>query len=156
MAATIDPETYMFLKSQNNGYRTYIAVGFTIGITCIAIVLRLLARKVQKLALGWDDYTIILGAILTIVTAGVWAWGVERGIGRHLFTLEPDEIIDYFKADFIIYQTHGLALTAIKISVLAFYIRIFDTPQFRLRVYLVGVLSNQEGLARDASLRTLY
>ncbi|KAI9694169.1 MAG: hypothetical protein M1822_003440 [Bathelium mastoideum] len=128
------------MGSQNHGYRTYIAVGFAIGITCIAIFLRLLARKVQKLALGWDDYTIFLGAILTILTAGLWARGVQYGYGRHLLTLEPNEIVEYSKVNFAIYQTYGTALTLIKISVLLFYVRIFDTRQFRLRVYIVGAL----------------
>ncbi|KAI9667984.1 MAG: hypothetical protein M1821_000804 [Bathelium mastoideum] len=128
------------MEDQNNGYRTYIAIGFTIGITCVAIFLRLLARKVQKLALGWDDYTIVLGAILTVVTAGLWARGVESGFGRHLLTLSSTELVEYSKIDFIIYQTNGAALTLIKISILLFYVRIFDTRHFRPRVYIVGAL----------------
>lgn len=51
------------MSSENRSYLTSIAIGFAISITCIAIILRLLARKVQKLALGADDYVIIVGAV---------------------------------------------------------------------------------------------
>ena len=51
------------MSSENNSYRTSIAIGFAIPITCIAVFLRLLARRVQKLAFGADDYVIIVGAV---------------------------------------------------------------------------------------------
>lgn len=51
------------MTPENHSYLTSIAVGFAIAITCIAIFLRLLARKVQKLPLGADDYVIIVGAV---------------------------------------------------------------------------------------------
>ncbi|KAF2230137.1 hypothetical protein EV356DRAFT_520173 [Viridothelium virens] len=136
----MSPEQLRILSEQNNGYRTYVAVGFTIGITCVTILLRVLARKVKKLSLGADDYMIFIGAGFTIITAGFWIWGVQNGIGRHLITLESQQIINYFKADYIIYQTYGVALTSIKLSILLFYRRIFVTRSFRLQVNIVGAL----------------
>ncbi|KAL8937920.1 MAG: hypothetical protein Q9216_004182 [Gyalolechia sp. 2 TL-2023] len=38
------------------------------------------------------------------------------------------------------YQTYGVAITLIKLSILLFYRRIFSTPQFRLRTNIVGAL----------------
>lgn len=51
------------MNTENTSYLTTIAVGFAIPITVIAVVLRLLARKVQKLYIGADDYVIIVGAV---------------------------------------------------------------------------------------------
>lgn len=52
----------------DHSYRVYVAVGFAIGITCVAIVLRLLARRVQKVPLGADDFAIMLGAVGSVVS----------------------------------------------------------------------------------------
>ena len=51
------------MSFENHSYRIQIAIGFAIPITCIAVFLRLLARHVQRLALGVDDYVIVLGAV---------------------------------------------------------------------------------------------
>ncbi|KAL8727030.1 MAG: hypothetical protein Q9166_006328 [cf. Caloplaca sp. 2 TL-2023] len=46
----------------DHSHRVYIAVGFAIGITYGAILFRLLARRVQKVPSGADDFVIIPGA----------------------------------------------------------------------------------------------
>lgn len=51
------------MSFENRSYLTSIAIDFVIFITCIAIILRLLARKVQKLALDADDYVIIVEVV---------------------------------------------------------------------------------------------
>lgn len=53
----------MEIKYDDNSYRVMIAVGFAIGITVIAIILRLLARKIQKAPLGADDFAVLAGAV---------------------------------------------------------------------------------------------
>lgn len=73
-------------------------------------------------------------------------------------TIPPDELSVFWKvrasrswyldlpayrkaqATYAGYQTYGVAITLIKISVLLFYRRIFATPQFRLRTNIVGAL----------------
>ena len=47
----------------DKSYLTKIAIGFSIAITCIAVALRVLARKLHKIAIGADDYAIIVGAV---------------------------------------------------------------------------------------------
>lgn len=59
------------INYDNNSYRVYIAVGFAIGITCVAIVLRLLARRVQKVKLGADDFVIMIGAVSCAVSSSL-------------------------------------------------------------------------------------
>lgn len=46
------------MASQDNSYLTTIAIGFAVAITFIAVILRLLARRLTKLPMGADDYTI--------------------------------------------------------------------------------------------------
>ncbi|MCJ1404062.1 hypothetical protein MMC11_007287 [Xylographa trunciseda] len=125
-------------SSDNNSYRTAIAVGFAIPIACIAVFLRLLARRVQKLSLGADDYVILVGAVFTIGNAVVFIFSNKYGNGRHINTLSPDELINYWKTNYAGYQIYGVALTLIKISILLFYRRIFATKQFRRWTNIVG------------------
>ena len=49
--------------SDNKPYLTSIAISFAVAISCVAICLRLLARKVQRLPFLADGYTIIAGAV---------------------------------------------------------------------------------------------
>lgn len=121
------------MTSENHSYLTSIAVGFAIAITCIALFLRLLARKIQKLPLGADDYVIIVGAVslpvatnrrylhVSHLSIDIYNWqrrcvhllyvftslpgprsltaspANKYGNGRHLKTLNKDEIINYWK-----------------------------------------------------------
>ncbi|KAL9117370.1 MAG: hypothetical protein Q9187_006091, partial [Circinaria calcarea] len=128
------------MDTENNSYLTAIAVGFAIPITVIAVVLRLLARKVQKLYLGADDYVIIVGAIFAIGNAVLFLFSNKYGNGRHLDTLTPVELVNYWKVNYAGYQIYGVAVTLIKMSILLFYRRVFATPQFRLRTNIVGAM----------------
>lgn len=51
------------MNTDNRSYLTTIAISFAVTISCVAIFLRLLARKVQRLPILADDYTIIAGAV---------------------------------------------------------------------------------------------
>ncbi|KAL8837308.1 MAG: hypothetical protein Q9170_002565 [Blastenia crenularia] len=124
----------------DNSYRVSIAVGFAIGITCVAITLRFLARRIQNVSLGADDFVILAGAIFTIGTAITFVYSGRNGAGRHLKAVPHDQLVVFWKATYAGYQTYGMAITLIKISILLFYRRIFSTPQFRLRTNIVGAL----------------
>ena len=50
-------------SQDDRSYLTSIAIGFSIAITCIAVILRLLARKLHKIPVGADDYASLLGAV---------------------------------------------------------------------------------------------
>ncbi|KAI4170321.1 MAG: hypothetical protein LQ343_005074 [Gyalolechia ehrenbergii] len=124
----------------DNSSRVMIAVGFAIGITCVAIALRLLARRIQKVPLGADDFVILAGAIFTIGTAVTFFYSGRNGAGRHIKAVPPDQLVVFWKATYAGYQTYGVAVTLIKLSIILFYRRIFSTSQFRLRTNIVGAL----------------
>ncbi|KAA6410959.1 MAG: hypothetical protein FRX48_05270 [Lasallia pustulata] len=115
------------MNSDNKSYLTSIAISFTITRSCVAIRLRLLARKVQRLPLLADDYTIIAGALFTISNAL-----------PHIHANR--NVINNWKTIYVSYQLYGLAITAIKVSILLFCRRIFPTSQFCLWTNIVGFL----------------
>ena len=49
--------------SDDRSYLTTIAIAFAVSITCIAISLRFLAKKLHKIAFGADDYVMVVGAV---------------------------------------------------------------------------------------------
>ena len=48
---------------QDQSHLIDIAIGLSIGITTVAMILHLVARTLQNVSVGADDYTISLGAV---------------------------------------------------------------------------------------------
>ena len=49
--------------SDDKSHLTTIAIVFAVTITCVAISLRFLARSIQKIPLGPDDLSMVIGAV---------------------------------------------------------------------------------------------
>lgn len=49
--------------TDDKSYQTTIAIIFAISLTCIAVSLRFLARKVNKIPFGADDYVMVVGGV---------------------------------------------------------------------------------------------
>ena len=47
----------------DKSYLTSVAIGFAIALPCIGVGLRFLARIHYQISLGWDDWTMVLGAV---------------------------------------------------------------------------------------------
>ena len=58
------------MTGPDKSYLTTIAIVFAIAITCIAVILRLLARKLNKIPLGADDYCVLVGAVSFLTFSG--------------------------------------------------------------------------------------
>ena len=43
------------------------ATTFLLLLACVAIVLRFCARRLKKVGLGWDDYTILLAMVSSLL-----------------------------------------------------------------------------------------
>ncbi|KAG8529680.1 uncharacterized protein KY384_005161 [Bacidia gigantensis] len=63
-----------------------IVAGISIlyGVTVIVVLLRMISRRIQGLKLGWDDYTIALGTIITGSMCGIILQAVRLGLGKHI------------------------------------------------------------------------
>ena len=47
----------------DKSYLTTIAIGFAVAITCIVVILRLLAKKLNNIPLDADDHCLFVGAV---------------------------------------------------------------------------------------------
>ncbi|KAG7004638.1 hypothetical protein G7Y79_00024g055880 [Physcia stellaris] len=126
--------------SQDNSYQTVIAIVVAMVLVNVAVFLRLLARKLMKLPLMADDYMIMVAALFVNADAILYPFSIRYGDGRHIETLSPHDITSYLKTIYISAQLYGVSITAVKLSVLLFYRRVFSTAPFRRRIIVLAIL----------------
>lgn len=59
------------------------------------------------------------------------AYGPSNGLGRHIEVVSEESLARFRKGDYIFSHFYNLAIATTKLSVLALYHRIFETPLFR-------------------------
>lgn len=121
-------------------YQTVIVMVVAMVLVNCAVLLRLLARKMMKLQLMADDYLIMFAALFVNGDAIIYPFSIRYGDGRHIETLSPQDIVEYLKTLFISEQLYGVSITAVKLSVLFFYRRVFSTAPFKRPIVLLAVL----------------
>ncbi|MCJ1309565.1 hypothetical protein MMC25_003225 [Agyrium rufum] len=121
----------------------HVALGF---LACLAVTLRVAARRIQDLPLKADDYTIIIALILSICLIAGTCASVPYGLGRHLYTLDPPNIVKYVKTQVVFEILWAAALPLVKISILFLYVRLFPTRNIRIAAWILGLISIAVGL----------
>lgn len=124
--------------TDNVSYQTTIIIVVSMVITNFGILLRWISRRITHLSLQADDYLIFLAALFVNANSLIYPFSNKYGNGRHIQTLEPNDIMNYLKTIYVSEQFYGTAITLVKVSVLCFYRRIFPTPQFRRNTLVVG------------------
>ncbi|KAJ5809002.1 hypothetical protein N7474_010271 [Penicillium riverlandense] len=122
-----------------------VGVSIAIAVVQILIVaLRFYTRHMQRLRYGADDYLIIPALLASLGQSALYTYLVKRGaIGYHLKYVErnPERMVILGKG---LYANEILdfpfTVTPAKISILLFYIRIFDVPRFRILASIVGAI----------------
>lgn len=64
---------------------TSVASGVVTGLAAICVALRFYVRIRLKAGVGWDDYMILIGLLLTLISGAVLLWGKLR-CSRRAFT----------------------------------------------------------------------
>ncbi|KAE8355444.1 hypothetical protein BDV28DRAFT_146119 [Aspergillus coremiiformis] len=113
--------------------------------TCLALVLstasvilRLVCRRIMKTKWFVDDY-LIIGAL--IFEYGISFAGVVllyHGLGTHIYFVPPDDLVVYMKTLSSGTFLYPLCITFVKLSILAFYKRLFPVKPMVISVHLVG------------------
>ncbi|MCJ1470863.1 hypothetical protein MMC07_009510 [Pseudocyphellaria aurata] len=129
---------------QNRGPDTYGAIiPFTI-LSTATVVARMYARINMVHNVGWDDYTILLAQFMNILNLIFQILAVQHGLGRHMYFLPFQNIVDVGLYYHVIEVLYVLAAGVIKISACLFLLRIMNrgtTNVLRWSLYiLMGVL----------------
>ncbi|KAL4873643.1 hypothetical protein BDV12DRAFT_192085 [Aspergillus spectabilis] len=104
------------------------------------LILRLISRKIKRVPLGLDDWTLVLGLFFVIACAGLNYASTYFGMGRHMpaSIQEGVDLAMFFKLLYIFEPIYITTVAIIKFSVLLMYNRIFPVRSIRIGSYILG------------------
>ncbi|MCJ1280285.1 hypothetical protein MMC21_008112 [Puttea exsequens] len=111
---------------------------FTV-LAIVAVTLRFCARRIQKIRLGVSDYIILVALILTFCSVAYNIYsccGLPHPVPRNAKEAEELEVAN-LKSQFICPILWVAAVTAVRVSIGALYIRVFPMPAFRIICFIV-------------------
>ncbi|QSZ34446.1 hypothetical protein DSL72_006038 [Monilinia vaccinii-corymbosi] len=124
------------MQTENSQYTTTVALVMTI-LALVAVCLRFLTRRLTKAGIAADDWWILTGLLLLILTGAVLLYGVKSDpnggetIDRDSLTFDYAPHVTYLKTSWAAATLYFSVLAAIKISILLMYRRIFSASLVR-------------------------
>ncbi|KAK3377087.1 hypothetical protein B0T24DRAFT_701223 [Lasiosphaeria ovina] len=100
----------------------------TIGsvLSTVTLSLRCYARVFLLRCFGRDDGVMVAAQVLTIGSAIAIGFEAQLGLGRHTWTMPPENLIPYMKSFYSSIVVYNIAVCLTKISILLQYRRIFS------------------------------
>ncbi|KAK3987788.1 hypothetical protein QBC44DRAFT_351653 [Cladorrhinum sp. PSN332] len=113
----------------------------TLSIAALSVGLRSYARASMIRQFGMDDWAAIVAMLFAIGSGTMVVSNTKYGHGRHIYNPEVDatQLWKYFRTFYISIVLYNASLTAIKITFLLQYWRIFGTQQMRRVIMIAGV-----------------
>ncbi|KAK9792223.1 putative Integral membrane protein [Seiridium cardinale] len=106
-------------------------------LSILTYALRILAKRKTRQELGWDDYLMGIGLIISIEPAICEFLLVANGLGHHTCNLSRNEQNRFLRITFALQRVNQPALACIKVSIVLFLLRVFPTDSFRKAAYAV-------------------
>ncbi|TDZ19264.1 Satratoxin biosynthesis SC1 cluster protein 4 [Colletotrichum orbiculare MAFF 240422] len=106
----------------------------------IAIGLRLVAKNMAK---NWstDDVLIVGAVVIAVAPFSFVILMAVKGFGTHLYDLQPGALQEILRLLYAAEIVYVFVLLFAKLSLVAFYLRIFTVPRFRMAAWsLIGFL----------------
>ena len=112
------------------GYTTLVISVFFLVLCIIAVSLRLWTRMIIKVSFGIDDWLItasgfIYAGFCANILVGVFTIGGGQTYADP--SVKAQKETHYLQSEYVIYVLYGLNITAIKLSILFLYLRIFGS-----------------------------
>ncbi|QKX54326.1 uncharacterized protein TRUGW13939_01412 [Talaromyces rugulosus] len=129
--------------SDRNQDRAPVVIGVCVLLIIVSLVttgLRLYARHLVRLKLWWDDWFCLIGLPFALLSMIFDFVQVKYGFGKHADTLSPEALVNYGRNFYILLLFYNLGLAFFKLSLLAFYIRVFSVVRIiRTGSYIISV-----------------
>lgn len=113
-----------------------------IALTLLFVFLRLLSRKLSRAGYWWDDLLTVIAAVFSIICCLLLLLQLSNGYARHISSFNSAVAAQKTKAFLRVLLVFEVflhtATTIAKLSVLAFYYRIFPILRFRRLVVWIG------------------
>jgi hypothetical protein len=111
-----------------------------VSLSIVTVSVRLFTRLHVVKWVGRDDILIVIGAVAAVCCAATIYLGVYYGIGRH-YNQVPQENYNKIFLDVLAFSvTYSVASVSVKLSILAFYLRLSVDERFRMVVYIIGII----------------
>ncbi|KAK1141820.1 hypothetical protein N8T08_008485 [Aspergillus melleus] len=114
------------------------ATCFALILSTFSVVLRLLCRVVTKTKMFLDDYLILVALLFLYALSFSGVILLYNGLGTHIIFVPPHELVVYMKTLSTGSFTYTLCIAFVKLSILAFYKRLFPVKPMVLAVNIIG------------------
>jgi len=129
----------MASKHHDDRGPTVIAANVVLVIlSCSAVALRFLSRKLSGAGYWYDDWVIVAALPFALGINICNFIAVHNGFGQHEADLPSDALALYLEGLYFDEMIYNTALSLIKFSILLFYGRIFVVKRFRIALWMVG------------------
>ncbi|KAI9367647.1 hypothetical protein BJX61DRAFT_527392 [Aspergillus egyptiacus] len=128
-------------------------LGVSIAIAVVQIIVvpaRFYTRYLQRISCTWDDYLIVPALIASLGQSALYIVLLRvAGLGYHFRYVQqtPEKLVALQKgllANQIL--DFPFTVTPAKVSILLFYVRVFQTRSFRILAYVIGFLVVGHGI----------
>ncbi|KAL8734527.1 MAG: hypothetical protein Q9166_001427 [cf. Caloplaca sp. 2 TL-2023] len=109
-------------------------------VSTVAVILRMLGRRVSAAKYGADDFLIVVALVLTYGLNANEIIAVHFGFGRHQLMLSLDHISKFLLNDWTIQIIFACAISVTRLSLLMFYHRIFPVKRFTIVAIITGCI----------------
>ena len=127
-----------------------VTITVTMGITAaIFVVLRFACKLfVVKVKFGLDDWFVLASAVATTPSIFINVFGTTaNGLGRDIWTLEPDDITGTIKYFWVVIILYFLETALTKLSIICFYINIFPSKTVLRVLWATFAVTSAWGVA---------
>ena len=126
--------------NDDRGTEIVAFVAVMTAISTIAVILRLIGRRISAARYGADDFLIIAALVLTYGLNINEIIAVHYGFGRHQLMLSLDQIKNFLLNDWTIQIIFACAISVTRFSLLVFYHRLFPVKRFTIIAIIIGVV----------------
>lgn len=156
MTSPFSPEELAYLQAHADDSRVpeiHWVYSVPIAAATISTGMRLWAKRYGRNGITLDDY-LILTATLCLIgqCASGLGYGPPHGMGRHVIVVSDYDQMMVRKGDFVFSHFYDIALTTVKLGILAFYYRIFVHPVFRKVVWATAAFVLAWGIGITVTL----
>ncbi|OAA65259.1 hypothetical protein SPI_02046 [Niveomyces insectorum RCEF 264] len=134
-------------SDDNIGPALIVSSSVLMGAVVVTTVLRLLVRARNRM-LGWDDYTVLVVAVLAAARLGCQAAQVRHGNGRHEVYLDDGDYAAAIRYGWYALLLFFVAICLLKISICLLLLRIKNERWLRWLIYatMAGLVVTNGGV----------
>ncbi|KAH6665001.1 hypothetical protein B0J14DRAFT_607146 [Halenospora varia] len=95
-------------------------------LVAVLVIARLFSKLLSGVESGWEDWIIGLALALIVPAIFFTFQMTSQGFGKHLYSLNEGDLLKILRSFYIAENIYVVALSVTKLSILCFYMRIFQ------------------------------